>query len=104
MARRIVLFQVLERVAVCVCERLHCRVQCRGDPFNEDFRFASFFPEVMQPPVDKVAQVIGTALRLAPRSPTRAPDGFVPGTAPLPGSDDADAARRRCAPFVDFRS
>ncbi|CAL8468418.1 g7958 [Coccomyxa elongata] len=70
-------------------------LSARGDPFNEDFRFASFFPEVMQPPVDRVAQVIGTALRLAPRSPTRAPDGFVPGTAPLPGSDDADAARRR---------
>lgn len=68
---------------------------CRGDPFNEDFRFASFFPEVVQPPVDKVAQVVGIALRLVPRSPTRAAGGFVPGAAPLPGSDDADAARRR---------
>ncbi len=46
--------------------------------------------------MDKVAQVVGVALRLAPRSPSRAAGGFVPGAAPLPGSDDADAARRRC--------
>ncbi|EIE19425.1 DUF1751-domain-containing protein [Coccomyxa subellipsoidea C-169] len=70
-------------------------LSARGDPFNEDFRFASFFPEFVQPPVDKVAQVVGVALRLAPRSPSRAAGGFVPGAAPLPGSDDADAARRR---------
>lgn len=89
---------MLGHVGTCtngVCQGIVAVFDCRGDPFNEDFRFASFFPEVVQPPVDKVAQVVGIALRLVPRSPTRAAGGFVPGAAPLPGSDDADAARRR---------
>lgn len=67
----------------------------RGDCLNEDFRFASFFPEVLQPPVDKVAAMIGTALRLPTRGQPQAGDGYVPGAAPLPGSDDTEAARRR---------
>lgn len=51
--------------------------------------------------MDKVAQAVGVALRLAPRSPGRAASGFVPGAAPLPGSDDNEAARRRCAVTIN---
>jgi hypothetical protein len=73
----------------------HVFAVCRGDRFNEDFRFASFFPEVLQPPVDKLATAIGAALRLNTGDQAQAAGSFVPGAVPLPGSDDAEANRRR---------
>ena len=69
---------------------------CRGDPYNEDLRFASFFPGIVQPHVDRVADAVGKVLRMPPKSTAAAGESFMPCTTSLPGSDDADAARRRC--------
>ncbi|KAK9829700.1 hypothetical protein WJX72_007428 [[Myrmecia] bisecta] len=63
----------------------------KGDPSNE-FRFATFFPEFLQPAVDKVA---GACARLGPGAAGAAGPGYVLGATPLPGSDNADATRRR---------
>jgi len=69
----------------------------RGDPYNDEFRFASFFPGVVQPYVDRVADAVGKLLRMPSRSAAQGAQVFVPGATSLPGSDDAEAARRRCA-------
>jgi hypothetical protein len=69
---------------------------CRGTRFNEDFRFASFFPEAMHPAVDRVAETLGRALKLHPGAAPAQGAGQMSAAAALPGSDDADASRRRC--------
>ena len=66
----------------------------RGDLYNEEFKFSSFFPTFMQPAVDWLAGLLGAALRLGGGGqPTAAPPTVL--AAPLPGSDNSDAARRR---------
>ena len=68
---------------------------CRGDPHNDEFRFASFFPGIVQPHVDRVADAVGKVLHIPYRSISPGLETFVPGSSTLPGSDDAEAARRR---------
>jgi hypothetical protein len=67
----------------------------RGDP-SDEFKFSTFFPEVVQPPIDRVAGALAVLLRLQ-RKPEQAEPakGFVLGGAALPGSDTAEASRRR---------
>ena len=51
--------------------------------------------------MDKVAEAVGKALKLHPGSaPAQAAGQHMPGAATLPGSDDADASRRRCAAVI----
>ena len=69
---------------------------CRGDQNNDEFRFASFFPGFVQPHVDRVADAVGKVLHI-PRNTVPGAETFVPGATTLPGSDDAEAARRRWA-------
>ena len=70
----------------------------RGDRSNEDFRFASFFPAPVQPAVDKVADALGSALKLKQDTgPAQGASHPSRAAAALPGTDDADATRRRWA-------
>lgn len=73
----------------------------RGDP-SEDFKFSSFFPEAMAPPLDAVGGVLCTLLRLRPGSSggggaAAGGGGLLPtsGVSGLLGSNAADASRRR---------
>lgn len=70
----------------------------RGD-LSEEFRLASFFPQPLQPPVDRIA---GAATRLtglgaagAASQQQQAGSYYGLGGAALPGSNAGDAARRR---------
>ncbi|CAD7694975.1 unnamed protein product [Ostreobium quekettii] len=63
----------------------------RGDP-SQDFRLASFFPEQVQPAVDKVAGMFPSP-KLGAVQPRQL--GHVLGGTSLTGGDDHDAARRR---------
>lgn len=62
---------------------------CRGDP-SDEFRFATFFPEVTQPAVDRI-------LNAVPCGRSRAGQAVAAHTtfSSLPGSGNADTARRR---------
>ena len=63
---------------------------------NDDFRFATFFPEVVHPILDKLAGALGKYLCFF-KLTSEATSTFGPGgPAQLPGSENADAARRRC--------
>ena len=73
--------------------------ECRGDPSNE-FRFATFFPEALHPAVDRTLAVFERCLPIG-RDVETAEAGYLPGTAPLPGSDNADATRRRLVSHSD---
>lgn len=65
----------------------------RGDPSHE-FRLATFLPEVLQPPADQVLAICDKCIPL--QHATQASQaGYVPGSNPLPGSDSAEATRRR---------
>ncbi|KAK9797058.1 hypothetical protein WJX73_010621 [Symbiochloris irregularis] len=65
----------------------------RGDPSNE-FRFATFLPEALQPPVDQFLSLFDRCL--PSRTGSDGQDALLqPHSAPLPGSDAADASRRR---------
>jgi hypothetical protein len=68
----------------------------RGDP-SDDFRFASFFPDFMEGPVDAVAGVLGVVFRLRHSAEAVAhhKTNVLPVTQPILGADSADAARRR---------
>ena len=68
---------------------------CRGDVLNDDFRFATFFPELMQPVVDKLTGVLGKYMCF-PKAASEAPEGTANVASTLLGSEGADAARRRC--------
>lgn len=70
-------------------------VPCRGDLYNDELRFATFFPGILQPHVDKVANALGKLLKIPSRTAAEGAESFKPGTSTLPGSDDAEAARRR---------
>ena len=68
---------------------------CRGDVLNDDFRFATFFPELMHPVVDKLTGALGKYMCF-PKAASEAPEGTASVASTLPGSEGADAARRRC--------
>jgi hypothetical protein len=62
-----------------------------GDP-SEDFKFSTFFPELLHPPIDLLAAILGKVLRL---QHSGGADGKQPGSSALLGSDSAEANRRR---------
>lgn len=70
-------------------------VPCRGDLYNDELRFATFFPGVLQPHVDALADAVGKLLKIPSRTAAEGAETFNAGTSTLPGSDDAEAARRR---------
>ena len=73
----------------------HLTADCRGDVLNDDFRFATFFPELMHPVVDKLTGALGKDMCF-PKAASEAPEGTASVASTLPGSEGADAARRRC--------
>ncbi|KAL0029805.1 hypothetical protein WJX77_000962 [Trebouxia sp. C0004] len=69
----------------------------QGDP-SDEFRFATFFPGALHPVIDRVAGLCSQVFRVGlQQAPARAESGtsYVLNGAPLPGSDNAEAARRR---------
>ena len=70
-------------------------VPCRGDLYNDELRVATFFPGVLQPHVDAVADAVGKLLKIPSRTAAEGAETFNAGMSTLPGSDDAEAARRR---------
>ena len=69
----------------------------RGDP-SDEFRFATFFPAALHPIIDTVAGLCSQVFRVGlQQAAVRAESGSSMGLsgAPLPGSDNAEAARRR---------
>ena len=69
---------------------------CRGDP-SDEFRFATFFPQVAQPAVDRLAKVLSIPFGMGRAPPADTSSVFSVGGTALPGSDNADATRRRQA-------
>ncbi|DBA78781.1 TPA: hypothetical protein ACH3X1_008680 [Trebouxia sp. C0004] len=72
----------------------------QGDP-SDEFRFATFFPGALHPVIDRVAGLCSQVFRVGlQQAPARAESGtsYVLNGAPLPGSDNAEAARRRLLP------
>ncbi|KAK4775382.1 hypothetical protein SAY86_010317 [Trapa natans] len=65
----------------------------RGDP-SDDFSFASFFPEFLRPIINPVASVFARLLCGRSGASTNSHDYALTETS-LPGSDSAEAARRR---------
>lgn len=72
--------------------QLNEETRLRGEP-GADFSFASFFPESIQPQVDVVSTIFSKLFRLGSKQPEQG-QGALQGQ-PLPGSDGAEAARRR---------
>ncbi|KAL3138155.1 hypothetical protein ABBQ38_005383 [Trebouxia sp. C0009 RCD-2024] len=69
----------------------------QGDP-SDEFRFATFFPVALHPVIDRIAGLCSQIFRVGlQQGPARADSGTsLPlNGAPLPGSDAAEAARRR---------
>ncbi|KAL4434357.1 hypothetical protein ABPG75_000798 [Micractinium tetrahymenae] len=70
----------------------------RGD-LSEEFRLASFFPQPLQPPVDRAAGAVtrltGLGAAAAAAQQHQAGSYYGMGGSALPGSDAGDAARRR---------
>lgn len=75
----------------------HCSAN-RGD-LSEEFRLASFFPQPLQPPIDRAAGAVtrltGLGAASAVSQQQQAGSYYGLGGATLPGSDAGDAARRR---------
>ena len=70
---------------------------CRGDP-SDEFRFATFFPAAVHPVIDKIAGLCSKISRVGLQQAaarTESGSSYVLDSAPLPGSDNAEAARRR---------
>lgn len=63
----------------------------KGDP-SDEFRFATFFPEIAQPTIDKLVTAFSGRFN---RTPVDSVQSFIVGGTALPGSDTADAVRRR---------
>mmetsp|Transcript_47784 Transcript_47784/g.121922 ORF Transcript_47784/g.121922 Transcript_47784/m.121922 type:complete len:316 (+) Transcript_47784:246-1193(+) len=61
-----------------------------GDP-SDEFRFATFFPEIVRPAVDKVSGILGCCCA----SKQANASGYVLDGQPLPGSDQKESNRRR---------
>jgi hypothetical protein len=71
----------------------------RGD-LSDEFRLASFFPQPLQPPVDQLSAACTRLTGLgAASSGQQQPASYHYGLggSVLPGTEDSDAARRRCA-------
>ena len=85
----------LALAALVGCPTSQLTAACRGDVLNDDFRFATFFPELMHPLVDKLTGALGKYMCF-PKAATEAPEGAASSASTLPGSEGADAARRRC--------
>ncbi|KAK9845713.1 hypothetical protein WJX81_000351 [Elliptochloris bilobata] len=67
----------------------------RGDILNDDFRFATFFPEIMHPIIDKLTGAVGKYMCF-PKASTDTSESLASiATAQLPESEKSDAARRR---------
>lgn len=66
----------------------------RGDP-SDEFRFATFFPQALHPAVDNLVRPLARILRLQPAEDGEGRAAFGANPAPLPGSDNLEAARRR---------
>lgn len=65
-----------------------------GDP-SEDFKFSSFFPDFLAPPLDAVGSVVVRVLRLQAGASAEAKP-LLPVAQTALGSNSADANRRRC--------
>lgn len=63
----------------------------QGDP-SEDFKFSTFFPEFIHPPIDLVGTILGKIFRL---QHTAAAEGKQQMSSTLLGSDSVEANRRR---------
>jgi hypothetical protein len=70
---------------------LHC---ARGDPSSE-FRFATFFPDAVQPWADDMIAKFVQIIPLGGEAAMRPPAGYPKAAATLPGSETSDATRRR---------
>ncbi|CAI7905561.1 unnamed protein product, partial [Closterium sp. NIES-54] len=68
----------------------------KGDP-TDDFAFETFFPEALRPVVGTVATILGRLLcgRRVDRAAVVDEDELLAAGKPLPGSDPAEASRRR---------
>jgi hypothetical protein len=76
------------------CNKLalvHC---ARGDPSSE-FRFATFFPDAVQPWADDMVAKFVQVIPLGGEAVGRPPAGYPKAAAILPGSETSDATRRR---------
>ncbi|CAN6992300.1 hypothetical protein IGI04_003994 [Brassica rapa subsp. trilocularis] len=65
----------------------------RGDP-SDDFAFSTFFPEFLRPIIDPIASIFHRML-CGRTNATSEDHGYTTSGAPLPGSDSAEASRRR---------
>ncbi|CAD5322417.1 unnamed protein product [Arabidopsis thaliana] len=65
----------------------------RGDP-SDDFAFSTFFPELLRPVIDPIALIFHRMLCGRSNATSEDHDYSTSG-APLPGSDSAEASRRR---------
>jgi hypothetical protein len=63
----------------------------KGDP-SEDFKFSTFFPELLHPPIDLLAKLLGKVFRLQHGADALAKSQ---SSSALLGSDSAEANRRR---------
>ena len=79
----------------CIDQRFSETVPCRGDLYNDELRFATFFPSILQPHVDAMADAVGKLLKIPSRTAAEGAESFKASSSTLPGSDDAEAARRR---------
>eukprot|EP00897_Mesotaenium_endlicherianum_P009299 jgi/Mesen1/8398/ME000468S07827 len=68
----------------------------KGDP-SDEFAFATFFPEFIRPVVQVVANIVGKCCcaRRPPSQSAADDQGGFAANKPLPGSDPAEASRRR---------
>jgi hypothetical protein len=72
----------------------------RSGDLSDEFRLASFFPQPLQPPVDQLSAACTRLTGLgAASSGQQQPASYHYGLggSVLPGTEDSDAARRRCA-------
>ena len=83
----------LPTVLLLVCSQGLCVP--RGDALNNDFRFATFFPEVLHPVIDNLTGALSRYTRLPGAAPGAAESPAAGRPAQLPGSDRRYAARRR---------
>lgn len=68
--------------------------QAYGDA-SDDFKFSSFFPEFMAPPVDAIGSILAFVFRLKHAPATDAKPLHASNAPSMLGSDAADANRRR---------
>ncbi|CAG7878117.1 unnamed protein product [Brassica rapa] len=75
------------------CLQRRPETKLRGDP-SDDFAFSTFFPELLRSVIEPIASIFHRML--CGRSNATSEDhGYTTSGAPLPGSDSAEASRRR---------